>query len=419
LELAEIERAVAIMCGAPPIEANANRISTSKDLELWLRFGEGENDAGVNVNAKTAMECQAVWTAVNLISGLIAQLPLNVLKVNGDDREIATNHPLQALISSHGKPNGFQNSFVFREYATSHVALSGNVFFFKNKIRGELRELLPIPIENVTVKQDERYNVLYDVISATGNIRTYNSNDIFHLFGKSENGFSGVNVVHKMRNQIGLALAQDRSAALMFKNGMSTSGAFSTEQKIGDSVFDRLKEQIQSMYSGLQNFHKPLLLEGGLSWQSMSQTAEQAQLLDSRKLQRSIIAGIWNVPPHLAGDLEKATFSNIENMARQFVDYVLMPWIRRWEEAISCQLLSDRDRVNHQIKFNVDGLLRGDSKSRSESYAKALGSGGHAAYMTVNEVRALEDLPPIEGGDLLPERANANNNMGVAQNDNN
>jgi len=414
LAISEIEQALAVMSGASRIDASANRITTSKDLDLWLRYGGVENDAGVTVNAKTAMECQAVWTAVNMLSGLLAQLPRNVMRINGDTREIASEHPLQAIISSHGKPNDFQNGFNFLEYAISHCCLSGNAFFFKNSVRGQLRELLPIPVDNVTVKQDERYNIIYDVISPQGEMRSYTRRDVFHLMGRSENGFVGDNVVHKMRNNIGLAIAQEKSAALMFKNGLSASGVFRTDNKISDNAFDRLKEQIQSMYSGLDNFHKPLLLEGGLSWQQMSQTAEQAQLLDSRKLQRSIVASIWNIPSHMVGDLEKATFSNIENLARQFVDYVLMQWIRRIEEAINSQLLSDRDRREYQIKFNVDGLLRGDIKTRSEAYAKALGSGGHEPYMTVNEVRKLEDMPPIEGGD--ERRIPTNNNTGVQEN---
>jgi HK97 family phage portal protein len=415
----DIENALAVIAGAPRIDASANRITTSKDLDLWLRHGGIENDAGVTVNAETAMECQPVWTAVNLLSGLLAQLPLNVMRVDGDARETATDHPLQEIISSHGKPNAFQNSFTFREYATSQVALVGNAYFYKNMSRGELLELLPIPTENVTPKKDRNFNVFYDVVHDDGEIKTYRRNEIFHLMGRSKNGFVGDNVVHKMRNHIGLALAQDASAAKMFKNGALLLGALKKEGVLSDAAYERLKRQIEEKHTGVGNAYKPLLLEDGLSWQQMSQTAEQAQLLDSRKLQRSIVASIWNIPSHMVGDLEKATFSNIENLARQFVDYVLMQWIRRWEEAISCQLLSDADRKLYQIKFNVDGLLRGDAQSRAESYAKALGSGGHEPWMTVNEIRKKEDMPPIEGGDVRMLPANTNTNTGVEENDSN
>jgi HK97 family phage portal protein len=402
----EVERAISNIMGVS-IEASSNRITTSKDLEEWIRLGGLENDAGVTVNAKTAMECQAVWTAVNLLSGLLAQLPRNVMRINGNNCEVATDHPLQTIISSHGKPNDFQNGFNFLEYAIRHCCLSGNAYFFKNSVRGELRELLPIPVENVAVKQDERFNVIYE-INVNGEYKKYTRREVFHIMGSSENGYVGENVVYKQRNNIALAIAQEKSAALMFKNGMSTSGVLRTDNTLKDDAFERLKKQIEATYSGLSNFHKPLLLEGGLSWQQMSQTAEQAQLLESRKLQRSIVASIWNIPSHLVGDLEKATFSNIENLARQFVDYVLMQWIRRVEEAINTQLLSERDRKQYQIKFNVDGLLRGDIKTRSEAYAKGLGSGGHQPWLTVNEVRELEDLPPIDGGDDIIQPNNTN-----------
>ncbi len=136
LAIAEIEQALAVMSGAPLIEANANRITTSQDLDSWVRFGGSDNDAGVTVNARTAMECQPVWTAVNLLSGLLAQLPRNVMLIDGDTREIAASHPLQAIISSHGKPNDFQNGFNFLEYAVAHCALSGNAYFLKNNVRG-------------------------------------------------------------------------------------------------------------------------------------------------------------------------------------------------------------------------------------------------------------------------------------------
>lgn len=379
----------------------AEQIDSSQKLAEYLSFLGRVSAAGIRVNPYNAMRCHAVSSSLKVLTESVAQLPINVFQIDKNGRKPASLS-LQRVIGTHGKPNTWQSSFDLREWATRHVALRGNAYFYKNIVRGELRELLPIHPDRVTVEQKDNFALSYEVSQQDGSKRTYTQKEIFHLRGPGNESFVGDDLVTQHAETIGLCIAQEQFAAYMFSNGVNNKGVLTHPGKLGDEAYKRLKESFNENFAGLENSHKALILEEDMKWVQTNQNLQESQLLDSRKLQRSIIASLWRVPPHMIGALENSTFSNIENLARQFVDYALMPWLTRFEQSMQLQLMSDVERQNHQIKFNANALLRGDAKTRAEFYNKL-----HTiAALNPNEIRELEDMNPYDGGDEFYRQQN-------------
>jgi HK97 family phage portal protein len=390
-------------------------ITTSHDLLKGFLLAYGaQSAAGIRVDPRTAMRCHAVFAAVRVLFETVGQLPINVIRVDSNGaRKIVTDLPVSKIIATRGRPNTWMSSQDLREYGTRHAAASGNAFYYKNTVKGQLRELLPIHPSRVEVVQETDFSIRYRVSMKDGSTKEYGQKEIFHLRGPGDTGYTGDNVVVEHADAIGLMMAQEKFASLMFQNGVKNTGVLEIPGTMSDAAYERLKEAFYQAYAGLDNAHKPILLEGGTKFTPTSQTGEESQLLDSRKYQRSVIAALWRVPPHMVGDLEKATFSNIENLARQFVDYTLMPWLVRWENAIQLQLLTEEERQNHIVKINVNALLRGDAKTRAEFYAKLF----NVASLNPNEIRDLEDMDPYDGGEEFYRPLNMENATAQAATD--
>lgn len=350
------------------------------------------------------MEHPTVNSAVRVISESVAQLPFGVFRREDDgSRTRLRDHPVDRLFSTHGRPNDWMSAFEMKELLTRQVAIRGNGYAFKNVVgEGRLRELLPMHPKRVEVEQNEDWRITYTVNRDQKSRQILTPRQVFHLRGPSDNGFTGVDIVAQMRDAIGLALAQDRDAAKIFANGARIANVLEHPGTLTPETADRIKQSFNEIYSGIENSHKTAVLEEGMKLSKAGMTAEERQSLESRKLSRSILASIWRIPPHMVGDLERATFSNIEDLARQFVDYALVPWLNRWEQAIEQQLFSEQDRADGLIaKFDARGLLRGDAQTRAEFYA----SGITNRWMNPNEVREKEDLPPYEGGERFANPA--------------
>ncbi|HEX9768421.1 MAG TPA: phage portal protein [Kiloniellales bacterium] len=377
------------------IAAELTEVEDLREL-IDLAMG-GPAASGETVNVKRALECPPVAAAVQVMGESVAQLPFRVFQNLGDRQiEERPEHDVNALLGSRGKPNEWQTPFEFFEQGTRDVALRGNFYAFKNLVADRLRSLDRLVADKVTVKQDDNFRIRYTVTTPGGGTRDLTSREIFHLRGPSDNGVAGNHVVKQMRHAIGLALAQDKHASKLFANGARLSGWLEHPGVIGPEGTERLREAFERIFGGADNAYKTAVFEEGMKFKEGSMTAEAAQLIESRTLQRSVLAAIWRVPPHMIGDLEKATFSNIEHLARQFVDYALMPWLRRWEQAIGTQLLSDAERAAGLfVKLDPRGLLRGDSKARADFYTKGIA----ATWLSPNEVREKEDMPPRDGGD--------------------
>lgn len=372
-----------------------------RTLEDVIRetFGGGETESGEYVSDERAMRCAAVYACVRVLAESVAQLPLMLYRSREDGgKDRLVDHPLYRLL--HYQPNLWQTSFEFREYAMAALLLRGNFYALKNMTgppeRAKLVELLPIHPAYVSTEQDERWRLRYTIRFPGKGAQEVPEGNILHVRGLSMDGVTGLSPISYMRESIGLSIAAEKHGARVFKNGARPGGVLTTPKTLSDEAFKRLKEEWQEAFSG-RNVHRTAILEEGTKWEKMGMTNEDAQYLETRKFQRSEIAGIFRVPAHLINDLEKATFSNIEHQSQSFVSYSLTPWLVRFEQVFWRDLLTEQEkRDGLYVKFNVDGLLRGDAKSRAE----ALKIQREWGIINANEWRALEEMNPRDGGDV-------------------
>lgn len=375
-----------------------SKILTSADLAAYLGTG-GSSTAGVAVNSDTAMRFAAVYACIRVLAESVGQLPLHLYAMDGKSRERAIDHPLYSLL--HDSPNKYQTAQEFWETCIVHLALRGNFYARKNVVFGTPRELLPLHPDSVTARQLTDYSVVYDVTYLDGQQNTLTTKDILHIPLMGILGVVGMSPISYARESIGLGIAMERHGSRLFANGAAPSGVLSVDGKLTQEATNRLRDEWIELHGG-DGQRGIAILQAGAKYQSIGLTSEDAQFLETRKYQRSEVAGIFRVPPHMIADLERATFSNIEHQDLGFVKHALMPYLRRVEQRIWLSLLSDQDRKTHYAKFNVDSLLRGDAKSRAESLAIQLDRG----VITPNEWRELDDRNPYDGGDVHLTPAN-------------
>lgn len=369
--------------------------STAFDRMLLWAFGGASTSSGVSITPEKAMECAAVYACVAVLSESMAQLPLHVYKRLDRGKDIAAEHPLYRLL--HDRPNPWQTSFEFRQMLSAHAILRGDGLAYINRggsgSTGRIRELIPIHPDSCEITQGEDYRLTYDVKTKTGRA-IFREGEIFHLRGMTFNGFKGVSPITYVRESIGLSIAAEQHGARLFGNGARPGGVLETATTMKPEEIDKLRSQWAETQGG-ENAHKVAVLTGGMSFKPITINAEDSQFLETRKYQRSEIASIFRVPAHLINDLEKATFSNIEHLGLSFVVHSLMPWLVRWEQAISRDLFQEKDAGKFFAEHLVSGLLRGDIKSRYEAYGRGIQDG----WLTRNEARGWENLNPIKGLD--------------------
>ncbi len=366
-------------------------------------FFFGKSTSGKNVNEFTAMQNAAVYACIRILAESIASLPLHVYEYKNGGKERAPNHPLFNLL--HNEPNPEMTSFVFRETMMTHLLLYGNAYAqIIRRANGQVVSLYPLLPNKMSVERDDnsvlfyryrRYNEENPNFKDKGEI-ILRREDILHIVGLGFDGLIGYSPIAMARNAIGLSIACEDFGNNFFANGARPSGILKTPTLIKDP--QKLQESWQSMYGGA-NAGKVAILEEGMTYESISIPPEDAQFLQTRKFQIAEIARIYRVAPHLIGDLERATFSNIENQSLEFVKYTLDPYVVRWEQALCKSLLLPSEKSRYFIKFNVDGLMRGDYASRMQGYATARQNG----WLSTNDIRELENLNPIsdeEGGNL-------------------
>ncbi|NLI70629.1 MAG: phage portal protein [Firmicutes bacterium] len=365
----------------------------------------GATSAGKAVNEYTAMQMTAVYSCVRILSETLAGLPLHVYRYNDSGgKEKYLNHPLYKLI--HDEPNPEMTSFAFRETLMSHLLLWGNAYaqIIRNA-RGEVIALYPLMPNKMTVDRDSKGRLFYLYSRSSEDVPTLGSDsqiylapsDVLHIPGLGFDGLIGYSPIAMAKNAVGLAIATEEYGAKFFANGAAPGGVLEHPGTIKDP--QKVKESWNAAYQGSQNSHRVAVLEEGMKYQPIGISPEQAQFLETRKFQINEIARIFRVPPHMLADLEKSSFSNIEQQSLEFVKYTLDPWVVRWEQSMCRSLLSESEKPIVFIKFNVDGLLRGDYASRMNGYATARQNG----WMSANDIRELENLnriPAELGGDL-------------------
>ena len=357
----------------------------------------GGTTSGKAVNERTAMQTSAVYACVRILAESVAGLPLHVYErtANGS-KSTKPSHPLYRLL--HDEPNREMTSFVFRETLMSHLLLWGNAYAqIIRDGRGFPIVLYPLLPDRMTVDRNESGDLVYTYQSDKGQVKLRREN-VLHIPGLGFDGLIGYSPIAMAKNAVGLALATEDYGATFFANGANPGGVLEHPGVIKPEQADRLRESWQSQFGGA-NAHKVAVLEEGLKFHQMSIPPEQAQFLETRKFQINEIARIFRVPPHMVGDLEKSSFSNIEQQSLEFVKYTLDPWVVRWEQSLQQALILPSEKATIFIKFNLDGLLRGDYQSRMQGYSTGIQNG----FMSVNDVRGLEDMNLLtaeEGGDL-------------------
>jgi HK97 family phage portal protein len=353
------------------------------------------SDAGETVNDKTALSLSAVWGCTNLLAGTISSLPLMVYRGSGAGREIAKDHPLYRVL--HDSPNYDQTAVDFWDFMAGAIELRGNAYAEKMRDGGLVTSLLPIN-SLVKAKRLKTGEIEYSWTEGK-NARKATDKDVLHIRGFGGNPLGGMSTLEFARNSFGLARAVEKSASATFKNGMRPSGALTFADFLSPENREIAETRLAEKFIGAVNAGRPLILEGGTTWQSLTLAPEDAQMLESRKFSVEEICRFFGVPPHMIGHTESSTSwgKGLEQQTLGFQKFTLRRRLKRIEQALEKQLLTPADRAaDVHIEFALEGLLRGDSAARSAFYASGLKNG----WYTINEVRGLENLPPVAGGEV-------------------
>ncbi|MBQ7644246.1 MAG: phage portal protein [Spirochaetales bacterium] len=377
---------------------------TNRTAGSSYSFFMGGSTAGKNVNERSAMQMTAVYACVRILSEAIAGLPLHLYRYSDEgSKEKAVDNPLYFLL--HDEPNEEMTSFVFRETLMTHLLLWGNAYaqIIRNG-KGSVMALYPLMPNKMEVDRDENGQIIYKYNRSKDEANTkeegtvvLDSTDVLHIPGLGFDGLVGYSPIAMAKNAIGMAIACEEFGSKFFANGASPSGVLEHPGILKDPA--RVRDSWNAAYGGSANSHKVAVLEEGMKYTPISISPNEAQFLETRKFQINEIARIFRVPPHMVGDLEKSSFSNIEQQSLEFVKYTLDPWVIRWEQSLSRALLSQDEKRTYFFKFNVDGLLRGDYQSRMNGYAVGRQNG----WMSANDIRELENMDRIPenlGGDL-------------------
>ena len=367
-------------------------------------FFLGNSASGKPVTERSAMQMTAVYSCVRILAEAVAGLPIHLYRYTEDGgKEKALDHPLYRLL--HDEPNPEMSSFVFRETLMTHLLLWGNAYaqVIRNG-KGEVVALYPLMPNKMTVDRDENGQLYYtyrrskeEAPTMGGSSVTLKPSDVLHIPGLGFDGLVGYSPIAMAKNSIGMAIACEEYGAKFFANGATPGGILEHPGTVKDP--QRVRDSWNSAFGGSANANKVAVLEEGMKYTPISISPEQAQFLETRKFQINEIARIFRVPPHMVGDLEKSSFSNIEQQSLEFVKYTLDPWVVRWEQSIQRALLTQDEKALYFVKFNLEGLLRGDYQSRMNGYA----IGRQNGWMSANDIRELENLdriPAEDGGDL-------------------
>ena len=376
-----------------------------KAADAGYSFLFGRTTSGKPVNERTAMQTTAVYACVRILAEEVASLPLHVYEYQDDGgKKLVHDHPLYYLL--HDEPNPEMTSFVFRETLMSHLLIWGNAY--AQIIRdgaGRVLGLYPLLPDKMEVQRDDKGNIYYvysrnsdenPMFKEYGNIKL-KAEDVFHIPGLGFDGLIGYSPIAMAKNAVGMTLACEEYGASFFANGANPGGVLEHPGVLKDP--SKVRESWNSVYRGVSNAHKIAVLEEGMKYQQIGIPPEEAQFLETRKFQINEIARLYRIPPHMVGDLDKSSFSNIEQQSLEFVKYTLDPWVIRWEQSLQRSLLLPGEKGKYFIKLNVDGLLRGDYQSRMNGYAVGRQNG----WFSANDIREMENMNPIpdeEGGNL-------------------
>jgi HK97 family phage portal protein len=386
-------------------------ITSPAELEAALRDGN-LSSSGAAVTPETAMRVAVVYRCVSLISGVVATLPMQIKRRVDDRTRIdATDAPMWAVLNR--RPNRWQKPAQFKRMLEAHVLLRGNAYALKVRDgRGRVSALIPLHPDRVRVEQLDDLSLRYTWTRKDGRQVTFGQDEILHLFKLTFDGFRGVTPITYARESIGAALTMERHGATVFKNGANVSSALKHPKKLTVEAHARLRSDMQEFRSGGARDGETIILEEGMDWVRMGMTAADAQWIEARKLSRSDIGMVFGVPPHMYGDTEKSTSwgTGIEQQTQGFVTFGVEDDFTMWEEGVTADCLDATVDTGLYMRINRGALIKGDLKTRYAAYQ----IGRNGGWLSKNDIRGLEDMNPIEGGDDYdaPLNSNATVNLG-------
>jgi len=373
--------------------------------KLKSALGAILSKVGIHINAKNALQTTAVFACVRLLSESIASLPLFLYRKTETGKEKATDDPLYSVL--HDVPNPETDSFQFWQAFVANMLIYGRGYAeaVRNNA-GQVVQMWNITTPYVRVQRNSETQELEYVVTPSGEEQFILRKDqIFRVDWFSMDALNAFKPLELAQNAIGLGEAAEEFASDYFKNGANVGGIIEYPDVMEGDQLEQYKKDTKKEYSGLSNAARLLFLEQGSKFQKVTDSPQESQMLETRKFQVEEVARFYNVPLHMIGDLDHATFSNIEQMSLNYVIYTLRPYLVRIERAITAQLLMPQEQTLYFPKFSVEGLLRGDYKSRMDGYAVARQNG----WMSANDIRELEDMdriPPEQGGDAYLANGN-------------
>lgn len=361
-------------------------------------FNGQETTSGARVTDDSVMGIPAVFACVRVLAESIAALPLITYeRLDNGDKQRARGFSLYSIL--HDIPNPLMTASELWEMMAGHLALRGNAFAYIEREAGEVVALWPLHPGKMTVELKDR-DLIY-THQNDGIERKYRSADILHIRGLSSDGIIGYSPLQLCRDAFGSAIAIREYSAKYFKNDASPGGILTTPQTLNAQSQANLREWWNEGFKGSKNAHKTAILDGDLKWQAVSISPEDSQLIDSMKFSVVEIARIFRVPLNLVMDYERSTYSNVTEQNRSFLTHTLRPWLTRIEQAVFKALLTEQEKKRYFAEYLTADLLRGDTKTRYEAYE----IGKRAGFLTVNEIRAAENLNKVDGGDTLDTKA--------------
>lgn len=368
----------------------------------WLlnALGGREVSSGMRVTPDTALEVSAVFRAVTLISQTLALLPTIVYRFLARGKERDVSHPVSRLLRV--QPNRYQTAFQWKEMMEGHVCLRGNAYSqIVTNAAGVIEQLLPLhPDRTKPLQENGQYvtvggELVYEYRSALGGApQIFFQSEILHFRGFSRDGVVGVSPITLAREAVGLSMAIEQQQARFYGNGATLSGALKVPRGLNREQRQELRESFIERHAGVERAHSVAVFEDGMEWQQIGLSAKDAETLAERKFQVTEIARWYGVPPHKIGDLERATFTNIEHQAIEWVTDAILPRARRNEQTLMMALFTPTEQQTHFIEYLIEALLRGDTKSRFEAYA----IGRQWGWLSADDVRELENMNPLPEG---------------------
>ena len=357
-------------------------------------FYFGTSASGKAVNPSSAIQVSAVYACVRVIAETIASLPFHVYETTENGSRKAPEHPLYRLI--HDEPNKEMTSFILRETMLAHLLLYGNAYCqIIRTSRDKIDSLYPLLPDKMEVDRDAGGFLTYTYTTSDGKRWRLEPRDVLHIPGLGFDGVMGYSPIALEKSAIGLGIAAEEYGSKFFSNGARPSGILTHPNTVKDPA--ALRASWNAAYGSSSNASRVAVLEEGMTFVPLSLPNNEAQFLETRKFQVSEICRIFRVPPHMIGDLDRATFSNIEHQSIDFAVHTIRPWLVRIEQAVNRALFSEKEKGRFYVQFNLDGLMRGDYKSRMEGYAIARQNG----WMSANDIRELENMNAMsdeEGG---------------------